>query len=195
MVTFQRVLNKGGDPQVCPNWSKFQLGANRYSLESQQVHRGGNHGQHIMRTQHTLFISYRSCLPPSSSRQSARLHVSVLDGDLHDLRAPSNGVVICRAIHPSANDRVGSRIPTRRLPTSWQSLDSRLRRYRSCSRPFLFDQVANSPVMSKAGRGCSVLALAVLVLVDCPRLPTTEQSSGRLSGWAMAYRCSELINS
>ena len=29
----------------------------------------------------------------------------------------------------------------------------------------------------------------------CPRLPTTEQSSGRLSGWATAYRCSELINS
>ena len=31
------------------------------------------------------------------------------------------------------------------LPTSWQSLDSRLRRYRSCSRPFLFDQVAIYP--------------------------------------------------
>ena len=120
-----------GDPQVCPNWSKFQLGANRYSLESQQVHRGGNHGQHIMRTQHTLFISYilqvtsalclssyRSCQSSSSSRQSVRLRDSVQGGVLHYLRAPSNGVAIFGAIHPSAIDRVGSRIPTRRLPTS-----------------------------------------------------------------------------
>ena len=51
--------------------------------------------QHIMRTQHTLFISYtlqvpsalclssyRSCLPPSSSIQSARLRGSVPIGGL-----------------------------------------------------------------------------------------------------------------
>ena len=33
---------------------------------------------------------------------------------------------------------------TSSVPLVWQSLDSRLRRYRSCSRPFLLDQVSNT---------------------------------------------------
>ena len=92
LVQVANVPNTGGD-----SWCR-------------RVHRGGNHGQHIMRTQHTLFISYilqvtlalclssyRSCQSSSSSRQSVRLRDSVQGGVLHYLRAPSNAVRIFMA--------------------------------------------------------------------------------------------------
>ena len=49
---------------------------------------------------HPLSQPYRSCQCSSSSRQSVRLRGSVQDGDLHYLRAPSNGLAIFVAISP-----------------------------------------------------------------------------------------------
>ena len=83
---FQRCSDLGGDPSraiqvpnkgvAIPDWWQ--------SWPTHHAHTGGD----------PRYAIARSCLPPSSSRQSVRLRGSVPDGDLHYLRAPSNGVAL-----------------------------------------------------------------------------------------------------
>ena len=94
----------------------------------------------IVQNTHTQWITLTWLLVQADFQQSGPLQLC--HSPAHPGGDPSTArwrtSTIPAPIHPPTD--------TSPVPLVWQSIHSRLRRYRSCSRPFLLDQVSNTGV-------------------------------------------------